>query len=65
MTAVAAQAPQSAPAEQVPRLRAIGLTHYGANRYGGGTRSEVGPSSVGIFACTPSTASHGAKSRSQ
>ena len=23
-------------------LRAIGLTHYGANRYGGGTRSEVG-----------------------
>jgi membrane dipeptidase len=23
-------------------LRAIGLTHYGVNRYGGGTRSEVG-----------------------
>jgi membrane dipeptidase len=23
-------------------LRAIGITHYGANRYGGGTRSEVG-----------------------
>lgn len=23
-------------------LRAIGLTHYGANRYGGGTRCEVG-----------------------
>ena len=23
-------------------LRAIGLTHYGANRYGGGTRTEVG-----------------------
>lgn len=23
-------------------LRAIGLTHYGANRYGGGTNSEVG-----------------------
>lgn len=23
-------------------LRAIGLTHYGTNRYGGGTRSEVG-----------------------
>lgn len=23
-------------------LRAIGLTHYGGNRYGGGTRSEVG-----------------------
>ena len=23
-------------------LRAIGLTHYGANRYGGGTRSEAG-----------------------
>jgi membrane dipeptidase len=23
-------------------LRAIGLTHYGCNRYGGGTRSEVG-----------------------
>lgn len=23
-------------------LRAIGLTHYGPNRYGGGTRSEVG-----------------------
>jgi membrane dipeptidase len=23
-------------------LRAIGLTHYGENRYGGGTRSEVG-----------------------
>lgn len=23
-------------------LRALGLTHYGANRYGGGTRSEVG-----------------------
>lgn len=23
-------------------LRSIGLTHYGANRYGGGTRSEVG-----------------------
>ena len=23
-------------------LRAVGLTHYGANRYGGGTRSEVG-----------------------
>lgn len=23
-------------------LRAIGLTHYGANRYGGGTRSETG-----------------------
>jgi len=23
-------------------LRAIGLTHYGANRYGGGTRSEIG-----------------------
>lgn len=23
-------------------LRAIGLTHYGANRYGGGTQSEVG-----------------------
>ena len=23
-------------------LRAIGLTHYGANRYGGGTLSEVG-----------------------
>jgi membrane dipeptidase len=23
-------------------LRAVGITHYGANRYGGGTRSEVG-----------------------
>ncbi|MCS6865535.1 MAG: membrane dipeptidase [Gemmataceae bacterium] len=23
-------------------LRVVGLTHYGANRYGGGTRSEVG-----------------------
>src|SRR5436305_14540470 len=23
-------------------LRAIGITHYGANRYGGGTRCEVG-----------------------
>jgi len=23
-------------------LRALGLTHYGTNRYGGGTRSEVG-----------------------
>src|SRR4051794_27538327 len=23
-------------------VRALGLTHYGANRYGGGTRSEVG-----------------------
>jgi membrane dipeptidase len=23
-------------------LRAIGITHYGANRYGGGTRTEVG-----------------------
>ncbi len=23
-------------------LRAIGITHYGANRYGGGTRSDVG-----------------------
>ncbi|MFN9627211.1 MAG: dipeptidase [Planctomycetota bacterium] len=23
-------------------LRALGLTHYGSNRYGGGTRSEVG-----------------------
>jgi membrane dipeptidase len=23
-------------------LRAIGITHYGANRYGGGTRNEVG-----------------------
>lgn len=23
-------------------LRAIGLTHYGGNRYGGGTRSEIG-----------------------
>ena len=29
-------------------LRAIGLTHYGTNRYGGGTRSEAGLSSDAI-----------------
>ncbi|MCE9560737.1 MAG: membrane dipeptidase [Planctomycetes bacterium] len=29
-------------------LRAIGLTHYGANRYGGGTRSEVGLSADAV-----------------
>lgn len=29
-------------------LRAIGLTHYGANRYGGGTRSEVGLSAEAL-----------------
>lgn len=29
-------------------LRAIGLTHYGTNRYGGGTRSEVGLSLTAV-----------------
>ncbi len=29
-------------------LRAVGLTHYGANRYGGGTRSEVGLSAEAL-----------------
>ncbi len=29
-------------------LRAIGLTHYGTNRYGGGTRSEVGLSMTAV-----------------
>jgi|688.fasta_scaffold00132_9 membrane dipeptidase len=29
-------------------LRAIGITHYGTNRYGGGTRSEVGITSEGV-----------------
>ena len=29
-------------------LRALGLTHYGTNRYGGGTRSEVGLSLTAI-----------------
>ncbi len=29
-------------------LRAIGITHYGPNRYGGGTRSEVGLAAEGI-----------------
>ena len=29
-------------------LRAIGITHYGANRYGGGTRCEVGLSAEAI-----------------
>ncbi len=29
-------------------LRALGLTHYGTNRYGGGTRSEVGLSLAAI-----------------
>jgi len=29
-------------------LRALGLTHYGTNRYGGGTRSEVGLSVTAI-----------------
>lgn len=29
-------------------LRAIGITHYGTNRYGGGTKSEVGLTSEGM-----------------
>jgi membrane dipeptidase len=29
-------------------LRALGLTHYGTNRYGGGTRSEVGLSLTAV-----------------
>jgi membrane dipeptidase len=29
-------------------LRALGLTHYGTNRYGGGTRSEVGLSITAV-----------------
>ncbi len=29
-------------------LRALGLTHYGTNRYGGGTRSEVGLSVTAV-----------------
>ncbi|MGL4420722.1 MAG: dipeptidase, partial [Gemmataceae bacterium] len=29
-------------------LRAIGITHYGTNRYGGGTRSEAGLAAIAI-----------------